>query len=125
MTLRPLDAAGRSAYLREIRPRFLAVRIASGRVRIGWWLPTWALEEPIRLLLRLAPIAVALAPAVAQRVLASSPFGSAPGERRNWWQATDELFSERYRDLLSLPDGVPLLDVTSGQARIVIEEVRP
>lgn len=142
MRLRPLDDADLRAYLHELRPRFLTLRVRAGRVRFGWLVPSWALEEPLRFALRIAQLALALAPDALRRALdrvgvdadlaggpGGTPGGPASGAGRGapprWWPAFDELFSERGRDLLALPDGVPLLDVAAGDAHIVIAEARP
>jgi hypothetical protein len=136
--LRPLDDADLRAYLQELRPRFLTLRIRAGRVRFGWLVPSWALEEPLRFGLRIGALALACAPDALGRALdrlgvdvarIGGPVGAAAGADRGatprWWPALDELFSERGRDLLALPDGVPLLDVAAGDAHIVIAEARP
>lgn len=145
MRLRPLDDADRRAYVRELRPRFLALRVHAGRVRFAWLVPSWALEEPLRFALRIVPLALAFAPEALRRALdrvgvdaglgdgpGADSAGTVPARTRTeraapppWWPAFDALFSERGRDLLALPDGVPLLDVAAGDAHIVIAEVRP
>jgi hypothetical protein len=123
--LRPLDAAGRRAYLDELRPRFLALRVEAGRVRFAWALPSWALEEPLRFLLRLVPIAYALAPGRARAWLDRADAAGRLGLETDAWRAADELFSERDRDLLALPADLPLVDIATSDARIVITQVRP
>lgn len=158
MRLRPLDKDDRDAYLREILPRLLTVRLKAGRVDLRWLVPSWALEEPLRFLLRVASLAGAVAPERARWLAAAVrlPLGArwtpppshaatsrtgtsrtgtsrtgAPrtGEPRTgparWWPAADAFFSEADRDLLALPDGVPLVDVQAGDARIVVAEIRP
>lgn len=134
MRLRPLDDADLRAYLHELRPRFLTLRVRAGRVRFGWLVPSWALEEPLRFGLRIAGLAVAVAPGPLRRALARTGLDARHVDDRlgddreatpRWWPAVDELFSERGRDLLALPEGVPLLDVAAGDAHIVIAEARP
>lgn len=131
MRLRPLDKDDRDAYLREIRPRLLTLRLNAGKVHLRWLVPSWALEEPLRFLLRVASLAIAVAPDRA-RSLASAVghahVGPAQVSRSGparWWPAADAFFSEADRDLLALPDGVPLVDVQAADARIVVAEVRP
>ena len=148
MRLRPLDKDDRDAYLREILPRLLTVRLKAGRVDLRWLVPSWALEEPLRFLLRVASLAGAVAPERARWLAAAVrlPLGarwtpppshaatsrtgtSRTGTSRTgparWWPAADAFFSEADRDLLALPDGVPLVDVQAGDARIVVAEIRP
>lgn len=126
MRLRPLDRDDRDAYLREIRPRLLTLRLTAGRVDLRWLVPSCALEEPLRFLLRLASLAIAIAPERARRLTGGvglaegDPTPSAP-----WWRAADAFFSEADRDLLALPEGVPLVDVRAADTRIVVAEIRP
>lgn len=127
MRLRALDAAGLRAYLDELRPRFLTLRVEAGRVRFCWALPSWALEEPLRFAMRIAPLALALAPRRARawldRVGVTERLGA--GHQPDAWRAADALFSEADRDLLALPDGLPLVDIATNEARIVIAQARP
>lgn len=127
MRLRSLDADDARAYLEELRLRLLFVRIQAGRVNLRWWVPTWAIEEPIRFLLRLLPLLRALAPAASRRVLAriSLPVG---GEdlptSASLWTTFDALFSEHDRDLLALPHDVPFVDVQTDDVRVYIGQTR-
>ena len=128
MRLRPLDAEGTRAYLNELRPRLLAVRIRADKVNLRWWVPAWAIEESIRFVLRLAPIALAIAPGAVRRLLGRTQVGgaylSAAARPADLWDAIDELFSEADRDLLALPDDVPFIDVTTDDVRVYIGTVR-
>jgi hypothetical protein len=123
--LRALDAAGRRAYLDELRPRFLTLRVEAGRLRFAWALPCWALEEPLRFLLRLAPLAYALAPRGARAWLDRADVAGRLDLEPDAWRAADQLFSERDRDLLALPADLPLVEVATADARIVIAQARP
>lgn len=131
MHLRPLDRDDRDAYLREIRPRLLTLHLKAGRLDLRWFVPTWALEEPLRFLLRVAHVAIAFAPE-RFRSLIATPYGplgasATPTDRTDpahWWPVLDAFFSEADRDMLSLPSGVPLVDVQAANARIVVAEIR-
>ena len=130
MRLRPLDRDDRDAYLREIRPRLLTLRLKAGRLDLRWLVPSWAVEEPIRFLLRATSLAIAVAPERARWLAAAAGSAArpAPGDATpsaRWWRAADAFFSEADRDLLALPDGVPLVDVRAADARIVVAEMRP
>lgn len=131
MIVRPLDAAGVRSYLHEIRPRLLTVRVHAGRMRFAWAVPSWAVEEPLRCALRLAPLLNLLAPVVTRRF--AGRLGIAAGHasgrtdaaaQPDWWAAVDEAFSEAHRDLLALPGDAPLIDIDAKHARIVIRDVR-
>lgn len=142
MRLRPLDREDRDAYLREIRPRLLTLRLTAGRVDLRWFVPSWAFEEPLRFLLRVARLGFALAPERLHSLAAAvrrtrggrdaptdrTPSDGTPTDRtdpRTWWPMLDAFFSEDDRDLLELPGGVPLVDVQAASARVVVSEIRP
>ncbi len=141
MHLRSLDRDDRDAYLREIRPRLLTLRLKAGRADLRWFVPSWAFEEPLRFLLRLAHVGVAFAPerfgalaAAVRRPLgatdmpirraSSIPTPTDRTDPAHWWPVLDAFFSEADRDMLSVPSGVPLVDVQAANARIVIAEIR-
>ena len=128
MRLRPLDAEDVQAYLNELRPRFFALRIRADRVNLRWWVPTWAIEEPLRFLLRLLPIVRATAPATTRRLLARLRMPQAgPAEahgRNDLWNAIDQLFSEADRDLLALPGDVPFVDLETEDVRVYVGQTR-
>lgn len=131
MRLRPLDAADRRAYLQELRPRMFVLGIRAGRIDLRWWVPAWAIEEPLRFFLRTAPLARHLAPMVlrrwpelARRVPAAVATAAEARALRSWWDEVDAWFSEAHRDLLSIPDGSPLLEIATPAARVVVRETR-
>ena len=129
MRFRSLDADGVNAYWNELRLRLLAVRIDAGRVRLRWWVPAWAIEEPLRFLLRLVPIATALAPGATRRLLERTGIGTRidlPAADRSdaVWRALDDLFSEADRDLLAMPGDVPFVDVTTNDVRVYVGQAR-
>lgn len=126
--IRPLGPAGLRAYLREIRPRVLVLHVRARGHRFGWAMPSWALEEPLRCLLRLGPVAAALAPTSVRhwmgRLGIAADVGGGGPVSRGWWRAVDGLFSEAHRDLLALPPDTPLLDIDTRDVRIVLREIR-
>lgn len=126
--IRPLDPAGLRAYVWELRPRVLVLSVRARGARFGWALPSWAFEEPLRCLLRLAPVLAALAPSTVRRGLGrlgiGVPFGGDDPASRGWWETLDGLFSEEHRDLLALPPDTPLLDIDTRDVRIVVREIR-
>lgn len=128
MRLRTLDADGTRAYLNEIRPRMLAIHIRAEKIHIRWWMPAWAIEEPLRFLLRLLPIVRGAAPAATKRLLMRMRIAvdadAVDTDTSDLWRAIDELFSEADRDLLALPDDVPFVDVTTDEVRVYVGQVR-
>lgn len=128
MRLRTLDADGMQAYLNELRPRLFTLRIRADKVNLRWWVPTWAIEEPLRFFLRLLPIVRAAAPATTRRMLERLRLPHAgtttDDERPELWNAIDELFSEADRDLLALPGDVPFVDLETNDVRVFIGQTR-
>lgn len=128
MRLRTLDAEDVRAYLNELRPRFFVLRIRADRLNLRWWLPTWAIEEPLRVFLRLLGIVHAAAPATTRRLLARLRMAHPPSaeahDRGDLWNAIDQLFSEADRDLLALPGDVPFVDLETDDARVFIGQTR-
>jgi hypothetical protein len=131
MRLRSLDAEGVRAYLDELRPRLVTLRVDTGRVRLRWAVPAWAIEEPLRFLLRSLGIALAVAPGVTRRLLERSGAGRAvaPGgptatNPDDLWHAVDRLFSEADRDLLKLPADLPFVDVETNDVRVHVGQTR-
>jgi hypothetical protein len=129
--LRSLDADGVRAYLDELRPRLLTLRLDTGRVRLRWAVPAWAIEEPLRFLLRTLAIAMAAAPGVTRRVLertgadrAVAPRDPAAMDAVDLWHAVDRLFSEADRDLLRLPADLPFVDVETKDVRVHVGQTR-
>ncbi len=129
MRLRPLDAAGVQAYLDEIPPRLLTLRIDAGRLRLRWWLPMWAIEEPLRFALRLYRLIGPLLPRTVRDALARDPRVPArllarAGARDSLFAAIDAWFSENDRDLLAMPDDVPFVDIDAGGTRVRLQQTR-
>ena len=129
MRLRPLDAGGFQAYLDELPPRLLTLRVDAGTVRLRWWLPMWAIEEPLRFALRLYGLIGPLLPRHVRDALARDPRVPArllarAGAQDTLFTAIDAWFSENDRDLLDLPDDVPFVDVDTGGARVRLQQSR-
>ena len=109
--LRRLDAPGIRAYLDELRPRFLVLRVRARGVSFRWAVPNWAIEEVVRFALRLAPLVVQLAPHLPDRIGRPLRRVSGFGDRRRTLALVDAFFSEEHRDLFILPPRVPLVSV--------------
>jgi len=131
MRLRSLDADGVRAYLDELRPRLLTVRVDTGRIRLRWAVPAWAIEEPLRFLLRTLGIAMAVAPGLTRRLIdrtgagrAVAPRPPAAAKPDDLWHAVDRLFSEADRDLLKLPADLPFVDVETTDVRVYVGQAR-
>ena len=62
MSLRRLDEQGMRDYLEELRPRFVTLRLTTGKIRIWWGMPLWAFEEVLSFGLRLLPLLPHLTP---------------------------------------------------------------
>ncbi|MEJ2358242.1 MAG: hypothetical protein P8Y13_09205 [Deinococcales bacterium] len=85
LTLRPLDAPGRRAYLDALRPRVLVVRVRGPRRRFVWAVPMAPFEELLAFalaLVLLVPSALRLVPARARgrwlQRFAERPAGAGP-----------------------------------------------
>lgn len=139
LTLRKLDGPGRRAYLDEVRPRMLVVRVRAQRLRFAWLVPLWPFEQLIAFALGMALIAGAVWPAWARRwgraeADAPGPWaqvgeaaalaGVVPAEGRSRLAALAQSLSAiaagRLGDQLRLPPGVPYLRVRSEAATIDI-----
>lgn len=57
LALRRLDAPGRRAYLDELRPRLVVVRVRARGRHIVWAVPLWPFEQLLALVLGLALLA--------------------------------------------------------------------
>lgn len=119
--LRPLDPHGLHDYLHELRPRFITLQLRHGRTHLRWFTPTWALEEPLRYLLRMLDVLTALAPKQVER-LTRNRLPARPVTHP--WHAIDALFSERSRDLLATPTNEPLLEIDTTGTTIRIAQTR-
>ncbi len=59
---RRFDAAGRRAFLDEVRPRFVLLRVRTDSAKITWGMPLWAAEEIVAFLLGAAAVAKTVMP---------------------------------------------------------------
>ena len=120
--LRRLDRPGVRAYLDELRPRFLVLRVRAKGVSFRWAVPNWAIEEVVRFALRLAPLAVQAAPHLPDSIGRPLRRFSAAAERRRTLALVDAFFSEEHRDLFTLPPGVPLVSVETEDVTFEITQ---
>ena len=148
--LRRLDGPGRRAYLDDLRPRVLVVRIRAGKVRLLWAVPMAPFEGLLAFALGVALLAPTVAPVLPRRVRArlERPGGPLAVAHRTASQVASGAFTgatgsehaiaaEPPRGLLArlsliaggglgealrLPPGIPYLSV---QADDVAIDVRP
>lgn len=121
LSLRRFDEGGWRDYLEELRPRFVGFRLVTGKVRIVWGVPLWALEETVSLLLRLLPLLPHLAPLLpgrARRVVSAWSGGAS----ETLVPALEALLSQPWHDLLRLPSGEPLVSVETDEVFIEIRQ---
>lgn len=88
MSLRRLDEQGMRDYLEELRPRFVTLRLTTGKIRIWWGMPLWAFEEVLSFGLRLLPLLPHLTPLLPTRArgpgcVADFQYGRADGGRHD------------------------------------------
>jgi hypothetical protein len=124
--LRKLDRAGRAAFLADLRPRFLVVRVRAKGVHFRWAVPSWAVEEVLRFAVRLAPFAPAIVPLLPKRAaepLARFTASSAGRSRRRWLELLDAFFSEHDRNILILPPGEPLISIETADVAFEVEQI--
>lgn len=139
LTLRKLDGPGRRAYLDDVRPRMVVVRVRAQRVRFAWLVPLWPFEHLVAFAVGTALIARALWPASVRRpsgAEARAPglwaqvgevaelAGTGPADGRTRLAALAQSLSAiaagGLGDQLRLPPGVPYLRVRSEEATIDI-----
>lgn len=120
--LRSLDRAGRRAYLAELIPRFLVLKIRAKGVHLRWAVPSWALEEILRFALRVAPLVPAIVRILPEKAARSVRRFAPSNAGRNAWAVLDAFFSEEHRDLLVLPPGEPLVAIEASDVHIRIEQ---
>lgn len=114
-------------FLDDLRPRFVVVRIRSGRLGLRWGVPLWAVEESLRFVLLALPW-LAYAWRAAPERWRREP--SRPGRRhrvvppaRAPWGALHALLEGHGRGVLRMDPGVPFVHVEAkgGAERIVVE----
>lgn len=148
MQLRRFDQAGRRAYLDEVRPRFVVLRLRAGKVNFTWGLPLWAAEEVAAFALGCAALlqsVLPLAPAswrsrlntrlnTGITVAGREVRLGAPNRAENTNHAAphtgaallevlrtiDGLAGGSLRDVLRLPPGEPYVKVRTGDTLIEI-----
>lgn len=144
LQLRRFDQAGRRAYLDEVRPRFVVLRLRAGKADFSWGVPLWAAEEVAALVLggvALMKAALPLAPAAWRTRLSTGITVAgrevrlgAPNRAENTNHAAphtgaallevlrtiDGLAGGSLRDVLRLPPGEPYVQVRTGDTHIEI-----
>lgn len=130
----------RSAYLQDVRPRFLLLRVRADKVNIVWGVPLWALEEVAAFALGataflsiLRPVLPAqwsarlygLMPSALNRFSATDPAAAKPPPKAHksrlvpdLFRLTDELAGGSLRDVLRLPPGESYVLVNAGDTRV-------
>lgn len=144
LQLRRFDQAGRRAYLDEVRPRFVVLRLRAGKANFSWGVPLWAAEEVAALVLggvALMKAALPLAPAAWRTRLSTGITVAGREVRLGAGSATagvhqtaphagasvlevlrtiDGLAGGSLRDVLRLPPGEPYVKVRTGDTLIEI-----
>ncbi|HKI59369.1 MAG TPA: hypothetical protein VKA00_09155 [Trueperaceae bacterium] len=134
LTLRQLDGPGLRAYLDEVRPRMLVVRVRARRVRVAWLVPLWPFEQLVAFAAGAALLAHAVWPlwtaaaggqrsGVRARVAeVAGVAGLPPAEARTTLAALAASLSAiaggHLGDVLRLPPGVPYVRVRSQEATV-------
>ena len=125
--LRPLTYEELQAYIQEIRPRILTVVIRHDRLKFRWFLPMWAIEEPLRFLLRTLRLMHAIAPGISKRIqtrIGSNVFLLPTRDPSPLWPAVDAFFSEKDRDLLAVVVNDPIVEIRHAQSHLLITQAR-
>ena len=122
MSLRRLDEQGMRDYLEELRPRFVTLRLTTGKIRIWWGMPLWAFEEVLSFGLRLLPLLPHLTPLLPTRARAALGAWQT-SNTEGLTAAVTTLLSERGRDLLRLPRGEPFVSIDTGEVSIEIRQI--
>lgn len=117
------------AYLDDIRPRFLLLRVRADRAHFVWGVPLWALEEIVAFALGAVAFLSLLRPVLPAGwlsrlgdlpVLASS--APAPEEARptlgELLRLADELAGGSLQNVLRIPPGESYLLVNAGDTRV-------
>ncbi len=127
MQLRRLDADGLRDYLGEIRPRFVVLRLRSGKANITWGVPLWAAEEVLGFALGVAALLNALAPRALTRFGAGGVRAEAGNSPQNTtaallaaWRTLNALAGGSLRDVLRVPPGEAYLEVRAANTHIQI-----
>lgn len=134
LVLRKLDGPGRRAYLDDVRPRILMVRVRAGRVRFAWLVPLWPFEQLVAFAAGAALLAYAAWPlwagaaggrrsALRARVAEVAGLaGVALVDDRDVFAALGASLSTiagaNLGDLLRLPSGVPYVSVSADEATV-------
>lgn len=144
LQLRRFDQAGRRAYLDEVRPRLVVLRLRASKINITWGVPLWAVEEVTALVLGCAALvkaALPLAPAAWRTRLSTGITVVGREIRLGAGSATagvhqiaphagasvlevlrtiDALAGGSLRNVLRLPPGEPYVMVRTGDTHIEI-----
>lgn len=116
MRWRRFDQDWLAAVWDDLRPRLVRLTVRTRGINLRWWVPLGALES-LALVLKLAPLLLALLPADK-----SARF------RRYWPTAAPDaltLLASLFDDtpLLRLPPGEPLLAISTPDVEIELREV--
>ncbi len=140
---RRFDVVGRRAYLDDVRPRFLLLRVKADKVNISWGVPLWALEEVAAFALGAATLAQAVLPVLPATWRARMGAGIAINGRRiefgqadtadaqpgaadertvltRFLRLMDDFAGGSLRDLLRVPPGEPYFEVSANGTRVLL-----
>lgn len=137
LQLRRLDEAGRRAYLDDVRPRIVVLRLRADKVNLAWGMPLWAAEEIVAFLLGAAALMKAGLPLAPHAWRARLGAGVTIAGRRVAFESTDEqgaagaallelfrtvdsLAGGSLRDVLRIPPGESYVKVKTSDTHIEI-----
>ncbi len=128
LTPREPTREGLRAYLDELRPRVLVLRVRAGRVRFAWAAPLWPFGEVLSFAAGVVLLARALLAAWARRggrlpqslaeATAFAGTGAVGDATPSPLAALDALAGARFGDRLRLPPGEPYLRVRTPEASV-------
>lgn len=137
--LRPrrFDEAGRRAFLDEVRPRFVLLRVRTGSANITWGMPLWAAEEIVAFALGAAAVVRTVLPLMPRAWRARLGHGMNINGRRvdfglgydggtssgtllELWRTVDSFAGGSLRDVLRVPAGEPYVKVQTDDTLIEI-----
>ena len=134
---RRFDEAGLRAYVDDVRPRFVVLRVRANNVNIIWGLPLWAAEEVVAFALGAAwllKVGMPLLPAAVRGklgagiTLAGREYRLTPADEMQpesgavleLYRTVNELAGGVLRSVLRVPPGQPYVQVSAGDTHVEI-----